>query len=819
MKIAAVIISVLVTLGLVILLDTPLPVNGSKTPRLGYFLSPQKGLWQNAEPKDAAFNGKFKLNGLKGITEVYFNDRMVPHIYAENDNDAFFVQGFLHAKFRLWQMEFQTHAAAGRLSEIMGPKSGETDFLAIDRFFRRLGMVYAAENSLKIMEADPETKLACDAYTAGVNSYIQSLTEDQYPLEYKLIDYKPEPWTNLKTALFTKYMAYDLSSFEEDFERTNAKSIFTKEQFEKLFPYQQDSLKPVIPREYLFKNPHVHLNIPADADSLYFNFKDSIAVPENPVKTNPGNGSNNWVVSGVKTKSGSPILCNDPHLNLNLPAVWYEMQISTPRYNVYGVSFPGSPAIVIGFNDSCAFGVTNASRDVRDYYEIKFKDSTRQEYWYNNSWRQTIFRNEVIKIKNKPDHIEKIPMTLWGPVMYDKDYLDKLNTGRAYACRWSAHEGSNEMKTFLKLNYARNFNEYEQALSSFQTPGQSFAFASKNGDIAMKQQGNFPAKWRRQGDFLMPGDNDRYAWQGAVPDSQNIVMRNPARGYVSSANQYPYDTSYPYYLGGTYELYRGLIINRNLKTMEQVTTDDMKRLQTDNYNVLAEMARPVLLKYLDENKLTTEEKKYLSIFKDWDLRNDAKETGPTLFTIWWDSLMVTVYGDEFSQTKLPLPKIEHSTLLESLLRDSAYAFADNIHTPQKETVGDCILTSFKQTVEVVMAAEKKNMLEWGKFKDSGVRHLLRIPALSRLHLFAGGGEHVINAYTQFHGPSWRMIVQLSEKTEAYGIYAGGQSGNPGSFYYDNFIDDYIAGNYYKIEILPIQAFQSVYKAKMTFSKL
>ena len=819
MKILAVIISTLVTLGLIIVLNTPLPINGSKTPRLGYFLSPQKGFWQNAEALDASFNGKFKFAGLKGIAEVYFDDRMIPHIYADNENDAFFIQGYLHARFRLWQMEFQTHAAGGRLSEIMGAKSGETDFLAIDRFFRRLGMVYAAENSLKIMEADPETKLACDAYTAGVNSYIQSLTEDQYPLEYKLLNYKPELWTNLKTALFSKYMAYDLSSYEEDFERTNAKSFFTKEQFEKLFPYQQDSLKPVIPKEYLFKNPHVHLAIPPDADSLYFNFKDSVHLPENPAKTDPGNGSNNWAVAGSKTKSGSPILCNDPHLTLNLPSVWYEMQISTPNYNVYGVSFPGSPAIPIGFNDHCAFGETNSSRDVRDYYEIKFRDSTMKEYWYNNTWRQTIFRNEVIKIKNEPDRIEKIPMTIWGPVMYDKDYPDKLNSGRAYACRWSAHDGSNEIKTFLKLNAAENFEDYEQALSGFQTPGQNFAFAAKNGDIAIKQQGKFPAKWRRQGDFLMPGDNDRYAWQGAVPDSQNIVMRNPARGYVSSANQYPYDTSYPYYLGGTYEVYRGLIINRNLKSMEQVTTNDMKQLQTDNYNVFAEMARPVLLKYLDEDQLNAEEKKYLSLYKDWNLRNDAKEIGPTLFTTWWDSLMVAVYNDEFSQTKLPLPKVEHSTLLESMLRDSASLFYDDINTPQKETIKDCILKAFRQAVGEMEIAEKKNMQEWGKFKDSGIRHILKIPALGRLHLFAGGGDHIINAYKQFHGPSWRMVVQLSEKTEAYGIYPGGQSGNPGSPYYDSFIDDYIAGKYYTISILPIQAFQSVYKAKMIFSKL
>lgn len=797
-----------ITVGLIVLLDTPLSINGSKTPRLGYFLSPQKGFWQNAEAANANFNADVNFSSLSGKTEVYFDDRLVPHIYAENEADAFFAQGYLHAKFRLWQMEFQAYAAGGRLSEIFGDSANGKNFLNIDIYFHRLGMVYAAENSLRAMEQDPMTKAALDAYTAGVNAYINTLDAADYPLEYKLLDYKPEPWTNLKTALFLKFMSYDLTGGDNDIEMTNAKAVFSKMQFEKLYPYGNDSVSTIIPKGTPFAQQGIPLKVPATADSLYFNYKDTINIPADPVKPNPANGSNNWVVSGRKTRSGSPILCNDPHLGLNLPSLWYEVQISTPTYNVYGVSFPGAPSVIIGFNDSCAWGVTNAGRDVKDYYEVTFQDSTMTHYLYNYEWKKAEIRKDTIKIKGKPDHIENIPITLWGPVMYTKDYSGRRQTqGKAYAVHWTAHNSSNELKTFMLLDRAKNVQDYKEATANFKNPGQNFVFAAKTGDIAIKEAGNFPAKWRRQGDFVMPGKDSSYAMQ-YIPDSENVLLLNPEQGYASSANQYAYDTTYPYYMGGNdFEYFRANIINRRLASMHDVTTADMQEMQTDNYNIMAEMARQPLLKYIDEGSLTDKEKKYLDIFKQWNLRNDGKEAGPTVFTTLWDSVKYCMYNDELTQTSLRLPEVGDETLLRALRKDSVYEFTDDINTPQKETFKDVVTLAFKKAAIELQYADSTNTLVWGKFKNSGVVHLLGIPALSRLNLFSGGGDHIINAYTQYHGPSWRMIVQMSSETEAYGLYPGGQSGNPGSRYYDTFIDKWLAGKYYPIHIFKKEAMQ------------
>jgi penicillin amidase len=345
-------------------------------------------------------------------------------------------------------------------------------------------------------------------------------------------------------------------------------------------------------------------------------------------------------------------------------------------------------------------------------------------------------------------------------------------------------------------------------------------FATKSGEIAITQQGEFPAKWKRQGDFPMPGFDSSYMWQGMIPANENPQMINPARGFVSSANQLPVDSTYPYYLGGSYPPYRGLIINRYLNQMNNITPQDMMRLQADNYNVFAEFARPVLLKYFDENGLNAEEKKYVDILKNWNLRNDAGETGASVFKAWWDSLELVVFRDEMmvltQNDKYPKAAKwpDESSLLEGLIRDStSYLFLDNINTPEIETAQFDVVKAFKAAITELKKADHDNSLTWSKFKDGGVRHLLKIPAFSRLHLNEGGGEHIINATKQWHGPSWRMIVHMTDKIEAFGVYPGGQDGNPGSKYYDTFIDYWVEGKYYPLLFLTKEEASSNSKIK------
>lgn len=795
MRVLPFVISTAVTTALVFALNK----KWGSVPPMGKFLSPQHGFWQNAEATDHDFSADIKLPDLKGKAEVYFDERLVPHIFAENDEDLYFVQGYIHAKFRLFQMDLQTKAAEGRASEIAGAKA-----INYDKEQRRLGMKFAAENAVKEMEEDPVAWKVFSAYTKGVNAYIHSLRKSEIPLEYKLLDFEPEEWTNLRTALLLKMMAKMLSSgTESDLGATNAKSIFTREQLKMIYPEVNDSLVPIIPKGTLFDPPGIVPLEPFSADSLYFNNKQTVATREIS-KPDKDNGSNNWVVSGGKTQSGSPILSNDPHLDLSLPSIWFEQQLVTPTSNSYGVSLPGSPFVIIGFNDSIAWGVTNAGRDVKDFYSIKFKDHTKKEYWYDGKWEPTKLRREEIKVKGGTTIYDTVAYTIYGPVMFDESFFTAESGKKNLAVRWVAHDPSNEGMTFYKLNRAQNYDDYTEAIKTFDCPGQNFVFASKSGDIAIWQQGRFPARWNGQGLYVMPGDDPAFGWQGFIPQTENPHAKNPERGFLESANQRPVDSTYPYFIPGGYITPRGIAIEHFLSSMNSVTPADMKKLQGNYFNVLAEDERPILLKYVNESALSADAKRYLDMERKWNLQADPASNGQTVHQAWWDSLNVEIWYDDISRSIPASPWPEEQTTLELLKRDSAsLAFIDNVTTTVTETLSDIVTAALNKAATNLLTNERAGKLQWANFKNPTIYHLLKeaLMPFARTGLNMGGNGNIINAMTHSHGPSWRMVVHLTAETEAYGVYPAGQSGNPGSKFYDNFIDTWVAGDYYKLWVM------------------
>lgn len=795
MRILPFVISVIITAALIFALNN----KWGGVPPLGKFLSPQQGFWQNAEAVDHDFNEKLVLKDLKGRVNVYLDERLVPHIFAEQESDAYFVQGFLHAKFRLWQMEFQTRAAAGRISEVLG---NDERFIRYDKEQRRLGMVYGAEKAVQGMEANPESKMASDAYTAGVNAYINTLTESSLPLEYKLLDYKPEQWSNLKIGLFLKQMSKDLASYERDLEFTNAKAVMTTNDLNVLYPQFSDSSMPIIPKGTLFAQPGILPIEPATADSLYFNWDTTVQAVE-IAKPSRYNGSNNWAVSGQKSASGAPILANDPHLNLTLPSIWYEMQITTPTMNAYGATFPGSPSVIIGFNDSISFGFTNAMRDVKDYYTVRFKDASKKEYWFDSVWQPTECRIEEIKVRGGTTVLDTVAYTVFGPVMYDDSFVKGGTEGKALAVRWTAHDVSNEGLMWVKLNRAKNYDDYVDAIKDFQTPGQNMLFASKSGDIALWQQAKFPAQWEGQGQYIMPGEDSSYMWQGYIPQAENPHIINPASGFIQSANQRPVDSSYPYFVPGNYLVARGVTIHNELEKMEGITPQQIMQLQNNNYDGFAADALPLMFKYVNENNLDERAKGFLNILKDWNYIADAEAVAPTIFRNWWDSLESNIIADEMATIKGRSVMPDEQTLLELLLRDSAHKFIDDIRTGEKETLVQQTTKAFQNASAALHNLKEEKGLTWWKKKNTTIYHLMRDAVLpfARSGLQNGGWKTAINAISHDHGPSWRMVVHLTTPTEAYGIYPGGQSGNPGSPFYDSFVADWTAGKYYNLWLM------------------
>ena len=825
MRIDRFLIALIPTVALIIILNTQL----ASIPPLGKFLNPVNGFMANAETdedlKVEHFNFNTETNSNTAASaidgSVYMDERMVPHIFATDDNSLYFIQGFIHAKYRLWQMETQTRAAAGRLSEILGPA-----LLDFDRQQRRIGMVTGAENALEELKKDPVSQKCISSYTNGVNEYIRSLGNNyaKLPLEYKLLNYQPEEWTPLKTMLLLKYMANTLTGFDSDVEYTNLIKKLGRKDFDLLFPDRPEGIDPIIPSEKVYD----YVPSPIDTAKEYFN-EDYYRKIENKKTENDGVGSNNWAVSPSKTKNGHAILCNDPHLQLNLPALWFEVQLQSPTQNVYGASLPGAPGVVIGFNDSISWGVTNGGRDVRDWYNITWRLGKREEYRYNDGWLKIDKKIEVIKVKGEDDFIDTVFWTIHGPMVYT-GFGENKGDWENLAMRWAAIDASNDFKTFYLLNHAKNFDDYRNAIQFFSCPTQNFVFASVNGDIAITQEGKHAIKWPEQGRFVLDGKDPASTWQKYIPWEQNPFIKNPERGFVSSANQHPTDGTYPYYYTGfDFEFYRNRRINDQLSKMDQITIEDLQHLQQDNYNYTAsEVLQFMLLQlrprpyiplrqaltcldcFLVEFPLDTAphpepEFKILSDLANWDYLNNADALAPTYFQIWWDTLYNLLW-DEFidPDTAFVAPDNYYTMLAMKHLPDDFKYFDIQDTSKKKETLTDVINLSYDAAMKIIlqMQTDDPESLKWYLYKHTSILHIAQIPALSRLNIENGGYRNIVNASSERNGPSWRMVVEMSNPINAYGIYPGGQSGNPGSKYYDDFVDDWANGKYYKLQFFP-----------------
>lgn len=759
------------------------------------FLDPFKGFWQNAESMRIKPQQKLVLKHTTADVDIIFDDRMIPHIFAKNDHDLYYAQGYVTAMHRLWQMDFQTRYAAGRLSEVVGKKAIE-----LDRYQRRMGMVYGAENSLKGMMEDPVSKKMLLAYTEGINDFIHNLSQKDLPIEYKILDFKPEDWTPLKCALLLKQMSAVLAMGSDEFYMTNILNKFGPEVTANLFPdypYKED---PIIPEgtKWDFKP----LPVPLPPGS--FNQMSSNNI--NTTRRVEGIGSNNWAVSGEKTVSGRPILANDPHLNLTLPSIWYQIQLHAPGINVYGVSLPGSPSVIIGFNQKIAWGVTNVAADVLDYYQIKFKDDTHQQYWYDNAWKNTNKRIEQIKIRGEKTTTDTVIYTHHGPVVYfQKPALSLAKpVPVGNALRWIAHERSNDLMTFYHLNRGKNYNDYRKALTYYTAPAQNFIFASADNDISITANGKFPLKYKNQGKFILDGTDPKNDWQGWIPAAQNPTVKNPERHFVSSANQSSTDPSYPYYINWEFSPYeRGKRINDKLATMENITADSMRIMQSDSYGIFPEHVLPTLLPLVNRAELNATQKEALITIRKWNRFYDAKEIAPGIFDLWMFRLNKLIWDDEFEVAEVPMRHPSRDRTVQMITKEPNAAWFDNVNTPEKESLKDLVNQSFKyacDSLERKYGVIGKNWA-WANVKHSHVPHLAAIPGFGSKTLMIGGSKSTINALSESNGPSWRMVIELGDTPKGHGVFPGGQSGNPGSPFYDNMINTWAEGKLYDLYLM------------------
>ncbi len=780
MKVLKFSVALVITIALVYSLNRSWVV-GNRIPPLGKFLDPFHGFWQNAERGDLQHQER-NIPGLKEEVTIIYDSLLIPHIFAKNDDDLYLAQGYVTAQHRLWQMEFQTMAAAGRISEILGVNPQILDY---DRGQRRVGMVYGAEQNLKSIENDPVLSAMATSYTAGVNAFIATLDYEHLPFEYKLLDYTPEPWTNLKAGMVQMNFSQTLNTGEKDLQFTNALKLFGKETLDLLYPDHEAVSDPIVDNTGKWKFNPIKL------DSIPSALPDEL-IQLKPAKEKPrGIGSNNWAVSGSKTATGAPIVCNDPHLGLGIPSLWFVVHLNSPSVNTMGGSLAGAPAVILGFNDSIAWGCTNAQRDLVDWYRIQFKDKTKNEYLSDGQWVATKKVIEKIAVRDGEAYYDTVTYTHHGPVRYDESYHHE-NGRYHFAFRWISHDAAEPMKAFYLLNRAKNFNDYTEALNHHIGPAQNFVFGSVSGDIAIRVQGKYPVRRKDEGKFILDGTKTSSEWKAFIPFDQNAMIRNPEKGYVISANQYPVDVTYPYYVqsGDYYETYRNRRISQVLQADSSITPQEMMQLQNDNFNMQAAESLPFLLTQLDTTILSTEEKTIVHQLQKWDYFNSIESQPAIYYEEWWNEIYTTLW-DEMSEANVPLSRPSEFNTIKLLKEKPDFSFYDIQSTPEKETRTLLIRAALASSIKTIHTWKENHpgiAFDWANYKDTYIQHLLMLPPLG-FHARNGGNSGIVNASSHRWGPSWRMIVSL-EKTgvKAWGIYPGGQSGNPGSKYYGNMME-------------------------------
>ena len=590
-------------------------------------------------------------------------------------------------------------------------------------------------------------------------------------------------------------MCETLAQTAHDIPLSNAYRIVGPADFPFLYPHHNPLDIPVIPDSTGQSDGATPVSGPGPATMDTWGYQDWLPASE------PGIGSNNWALSGSKTLLQHPILCNDPHLTLTLPSIWLEMQITTPRHSAYGVAFPPLMGIAIGFNEEIAWGFTNAGHDVRDWYAVRWTDADKTAYQYDGAVKQAELHIESIQVKGLDQPVlDTVRYTVWGPVPNVKSGTPQADL----AMHWMPMLDIDDQmaKLFQQINQASSIDTWRTPLLRYDVPMQNALFASKSGDIALRVSGLLPIRPSYDGRLVQDGSTSANAWKGFVPDDENPYVENPAQGYVASANQESTSPAYPYAYYGVWEAWRGRYLNTRLRQKNDMTVEDMMALQNDNTSLQALEAMATYFPLLDTARLDATEQLSLKSLASWNGRYEALQNMPVLFEL-WDAQVDSLTWDELyaAQDSIPVEIPDDWRLLELIRTNPNLAWFDHQQTAEREDASAIITRAWKTACAQFQALSENGKGYWSVYKGTDIMHLARIPAFSAMDLELGGNKNALNAITPTNGPSWRMIVELGPETRAFGVYPGGQSGNPGSPFYRNFLPTWQTGAYRTLQIL------------------
>jgi penicillin amidase len=738
----------------------------ARMPRVFSF---DEGIWKTSS---ASLERK-QFADLKAPVDVAFDGDGIPHIVAQNEEDLFFAQGVLVSHFRLWQMDLTTRAGLGRISEILGARG-----INIDRFFTSFGFRQFVRDEAEVFMSDPKTAQAIQAFTHGVNAYIKHLSYRDLPVEYKLTGSWPELWNAERVAALLKIMTFNLAGRSNDLRLTRVLQKLGEEKTNELFP---EFLPPHLEEAFIESNgkPRADLSWKFPAPATLKTFPTFLL----PMEVN---GSNAWAVSAEKSKTGFPVLANDTHLGLQLPAVWFEMQLISPATNVYGVTFPGAPGIVLGLNQSMAWGVTNGTTDVLDWYEIEFKTPESLEYKIDGSWRTAKVLHETIAVAGGGAVTVPVLTTDYGIVMNREGNL-------ALVAKWSGQSSSNELKALLALSHSSDVPSCIDSLRDWHAPAQNFICADAK-NIVNYHAGRIPKRTSGAGRVVAHVVDSSSLWIGEIPFEELPHEVNPSRGFVYSANERPAGPSYPYYLGWDYEEpFRAQRIRADLTDKNKLDGSDFIQMQNDILNQHAALSMRFMIRNLRTKDFSEIEKSIYASMQQWDFYERAQTFEPTVFDRWWRQLEKNLWHDIAEMDKPLFPRKARTILFfrQYELEPEKY----NSWIAPFGSMDELVTAAFRQAVAELAhehGAESSNWT-WAQAQPTELPHVTKFPGFGSEILRMDGGAYSINGNRGRHGPAWKLVVELGPNMRAWSQFPGGVTGNPLDPEYEKFVEPWSRG--------------------------
>jgi penicillin amidase len=725
--------------------------------------------------------GEITVPGLAAPVQIMRDADGIVTIRAENDADAAFALGFVHAQDRLVQMEMMRRLVAGRLSEVVGSMT-----LSTDRTMRVLGLYRAAEQSEALLPDDTRARL--EAYAAGVNAYLDGHT-GAWPPEFEVLRHRPEHWRVADSLAWGRIMALRLSNnYWMEFLRYRLSRTLTPPELNSLMPLGDGAQQAA--------------NLPSAPEA-----QESLLASLDPILQPSRGASNSFAVSGSRTATGAPILANDPHLSLDSPIVWYLVRIETPEHLLVGATSPGGPFIIIGHNGHLAWSLTTTHSDTQDLFLEKLDPADPARYATPDGTAAFETRTETIHVRGGEDEQLILRNSRHGPIFSDLPRFQQVDKGYVLALSWTGLRPDDRTATAIhRLNHATTVDEAFAALQDFHSPQQNFVLADTAGNIGFVAAGRVPVRKMLSANSMMPapGWDGDYDWAGFLPFKELPQIKNPPEGFIATANSKITPEGYSHFITGHWqESYRQDRIQELLRADPKVTMDSAAGIMRDTYSAAAKQQLAALMPSLETmGAVSDHEKAAIEILKHWDFHVDRGQASPLILTTWLREADKALFAGRLDDEFVDYIWTNPMAAIDALGREDLTW----CRLPGQVQIGVCLgklqnsfRTAIKQLIE--RYGNDPGKWRWGDAHQARFANALldRVPLLGSwlfTPLETDGDEYTVNrgtadidyesddpVYPHVHGASMRAIFDLANLDDSRFMLAGGQSGNPLSPHY------------------------------------